>query len=293
MAIVSADIGHTTAITPVEPFDGPIPRGLSICFYPHRVHARSFYRYLLGYLDWRATTNPDNATWRMLYDTDTWVRLDPADPHAHASWTWLNGRCRDISKRTVQQVFERVFGYPLAVDPVTTSGPIVSKNDLNAVKDLRIVHGPLPPEQVRADLVYERLIDTRVAELGLIEFRLFMIAGRVVTARRKIEQDWHASGRLDNPMLDRISVVPASEFSPDELDRIAVFCHEVGLDVGALDVMRDRADGRVYVLDVTKTPGGQPIAPRYLVEERHLAQAWARALLEHYPPASGTGMAIG
>ena len=40
--------------------------------------------------------------------------LEATDPYAEASWTWINGRCRDNSKRRVQEIFAQIFGYPSA-----------------------------------------------------------------------------------------------------------------------------------------------------------------------------------
>jgi hypothetical protein len=35
-------------------------------------------------------------------------------------------------------------------------------------------------------------------------------------------------------------------------------CREMRLDFGELDVLRDRHDGRIYVVDVNRTPWGPP-----------------------------------
>ena len=38
--------------------------------------------------------------------------------------------------------------------------------------------------------------------------------------------------------------------------KILAVCREMGLDYGELDVLRDREDGRLYILDVNDTPSG-------------------------------------
>ena len=42
-------------------------------------------------------------------------------------------------------------------------------------------------------------------------------------------------------------------FSADEITLIKTFCQKMQLDFGAIDVMRDKHDGRIYIVDVNKT----------------------------------------
>jgi hypothetical protein len=51
------------------------------------------------------------------------------------------------------------------------------------------------------------------------------------------------------------------------------------LDWGGLDVLRDRADGRLYVVDVNKTDMGPPIALPW-ADKLRATRLMARALLE-------------
>jgi len=47
---------------------------------------------------------------------------------------------------------------------------------------------------------------------------------------------------------------------PGELEKLETFASSMNLDWGALDVLRDRNDGRIYVVDVNKTNIDPPIA---------------------------------
>src|SRR5581483_11176652 len=69
----------------------------------------------------------------------------------------FNGRCTDISKSRVAEVFAEVFGYPLRVDPKLASGPIVEKAEKNGVHEGGVVIAPLTP---RNGYAYQRLVDT-------------------------------------------------------------------------------------------------------------------------------------
>jgi hypothetical protein len=72
---------------------------------------------LREFAGWDLADRPESADWRVLYQGATWVTLADDDPFAGIAPTWINGRCRDISKRTVEQVLAETFGYPLAVAP--------------------------------------------------------------------------------------------------------------------------------------------------------------------------------
>ena len=43
-------------------------------------------------------------------------------------------------------------------------------------------------------------------------------------------------------------------FSANDISRILTFCERLGLDFGELDILPDRAEGRLYILDANKTP---------------------------------------
>jgi hypothetical protein len=53
---------------------------------------------------------------------------------------------------------------------------------------------------------------------------------------------------------------PEEVFSPEEIQTLGAFCRAMSLDWGGLDILRDRASGRLYVVDVNKTDMGPPIA---------------------------------
>src|SRR3954454_7156229 len=43
-------------------------------------------------------------------------------------------------------------------------------------------------------------------------------------------------------------------FTPEEVRQILAFARAMGVDYGEFDILRDRSDGRIYVVDVNKTP---------------------------------------
>ena len=165
----------------------------------------------------------------------------------------VNFGCRDISKSGVAGAFERAAGYALAVDPATYTGPIVDKSEINAAHDGHIVEGPFQPQAGRA---YQRLVDNTIGG-GLVEdLRTTTADGEALIVFRKRRP---IARRFANENVSCDCVKPAEVFSSAELDLIRRFTRELKLDWGGVDVLRDRADGRIYIVDANKTDMGPPV----------------------------------
>jgi hypothetical protein len=171
----------------------------------------------------------------------------------------LNDVCRDISKRRVERTMIATLGYGLSVDPTTHIGPMVQKSDHNAAHDGMVIDGPVAtPDSTK---VYQRVVDNEV-EPGIVEdLRAVVVAQTVPVVFRKRR----GVGERFAVASQWAKAVPArSVFSEEECERIGEFTAHIGLDIGMLDIVRDRRDGRIYVLDVNNTPFAPPKVARTL-----------------------------
>jgi hypothetical protein len=246
---------------------------------PAEFHKVEFMRRLAG---WDLADSPEAADWCVLHQDATWITLPEDDPWAELSTTWINGRCRDISKRKVERVFEAVFGYPLEIDPLTHNGYCLRKSDKNYVKDAVVLECPIPSSEFDERFVYERLVDSRIPQLGITELCASIVGGVVVTVRRWIHPDWFSRRYLSRAILDEVAVMPDSVFSQQELENIATFCGAMGLDLGELNIMRDRDDGQIYIFDVNNTPSYDLDRVWGIEELEHVTRAFTAC----YPPAT-------
>lgn len=177
----------------------------------------------------------------------------PVRPHLT-----LNANCTDISKAKVQQVFAQVFGYALAIDPTRFTGLAVEKSDENGAHDGKVVQCPSPRQPGK---VYERLLVNTDNGTTVLDYRSPTVGGQVPLVyikERPIKQrfaNFNSRVRL---------VTPASIYSPEELQLLTQFTKKMGLDFGGLDVLRNREDGRIYVVDVNKTDMGPPTSLGFL-----------------------------
>ncbi len=186
----------------------------------------------------------------------------------------INFGCSDVSKTRVAQACEQAFGSPLAVDPTTYVGAAVEKSEINAAHDGRIVQCPIVPV---AGKVYQRVIDNRGLDPDLVDdLRTCTIGGEAVCVfikRRPVTK------RFLNTNTEVLLRKPDDVFSPDELAQIAAFTRDIGLDWGGVDVLRNKADGRLFIVDANKTDMGPPISlnlPDKLAATRMLATAFRR-----------------
>ncbi len=211
----------------------------------------------------------ENTTWRPEYpelrDTAAHVRV-------------LNLACRDISKKHLGETFEQVFGYPLTVDPLHHQGECVQKDDRNASKTGKIVSAPLSGPVPGCS--YQRLVNNILDDGRCEELRTLIIGGRIplVAVRLKLIADRFRSQWDEVYLRETDEIFPAAE-----QENITRFCERSGLDWGELDILRDRDDGRIYIVDVNNTPWGPPSAlpesaRRAVV--RRLAEVFARTWLE-------------
>lgn len=95
------------------------------------------------------------------------------------------------------------------------------------------------------------------ADLNLVEdLRTSTVGGKpvcVFVKRREVTK------RFLNTNTEVLLRTPEEVFSQAELDQISAFTREIGLDWGGVDVLRDRNDGKLYIVDANKTDMGPPI----------------------------------
>ena len=183
------------------------------------------------------------------WDDVTWSQLEPFEKQEAA----INWRCTDVSKNHVSRVFADVFGYDLLVDPTTYVGRVVKKSDRNATHDGEVIECPIAAEDVTPGYVYQKAIDNRRVDAdGFYEYRVPVLGRTLPVAYvkyRPLDAQFKAFDGVD-------VVAPDSVLSETEQRQILAFTEAMGMEYGELDVLRDRGDGRIYVVDANDTPSG-------------------------------------
>ncbi|QFU10371.1 hypothetical protein PARPLA_03288 [Rhodobacteraceae bacterium THAF1] len=165
----------------------------------------------------------------------------------------VNRGCGDVSKRRVAEVFEEIFGYKLAISPTLFEGLMVEKPNGNHTFDGRVLQGPIKPDDIMPDRVYERHIDTADNEEA-VDLRTVIYGQEIPIVYEKRRPK---SGGLKDNTFAKIRD-PEEVFSSTERSALLAFSEKLQLDYGELDVLRDVNDNRIYVVDVNNTPAGPP-----------------------------------
>jgi hypothetical protein len=165
----------------------------------------------------------------------------------------LNRSCQDISKKHVDKIHQRVFGYSTIINPTNYVGSAVAKSDINALHDGEIIRCPISNPSEKA--VYQIVIDNAIENGEYVDIRVPVIGGAVPLVYKKFKQE---SVRFTNQVHRSEMHEPNSVFSETELENIRKMAIEMGADFCEFDVLRDNHSGRIYVIDVNKTPYGPP-----------------------------------
>ncbi|MEO1040452.1 MAG: hypothetical protein AAFX09_13005 [Pseudomonadota bacterium] len=197
----------------------------------------------------RQAYSPEEADLGFFFEDLT----ESTPPLAPSGLPLINADCPDVSKSAVGRVFQQVTGRALKVDPTRWDGPMVGKSERNGAHDGRIESGPRAGD----GLTWQRLVDNTAPDGCVEDLRCPTVGGEidvVYLKRRPLEK------RFENHNSEVRLLNAADAFSDQERDMIRRFCAAMKLEWGGLDVLRDRRDGALWIVDVNKTDMGPPIA---------------------------------
>lgn len=273
IAEVSAWFHYFFAARAAEPLGSPF----TIAFTPERARPWYLVWAVARLAGGRFTRDAANADVVMQFEDKT---LSPNDPPLglKPGAQLINFGCDDVTKTRVAEVFAQAFGYPLALDPVRHDGDAVEKSEINGAHDGRIVHCPTTPLTGRT---YQRVIDNRGIDMDHVDdLRTCTVNYKPVVVFIKRRP---ATKRFQNTNSEVLMRAPEQLFSDAELAKIGAFLRGMGMNWGAIDVLRDRNDGKLYIVDANKTDMGPPIAlplADKMAATRKLAAAF-RVFVEH------------
>lgn len=230
---------------------------LRLVTYPDFPSKRTTIHKIAQHLGARLSNRPSSRTDLVLYFHDATFKQFTEIPGLPEGVRVLNGNCTDISKQNVDRIHQRIFGYCTQVNPLTHSGRAVEKSDENAKHDGRILE--LPIANPKPDAIYQVVIDNTVSETEVVDLRVPVIGGKIPLVYRKFKT--HAQ-RFTNEVTRSELHATEDWLSPEEIGQITAFTTAMAADFCELDVLRDNASGRIYVIDVNTTPYGPPAGLR-------------------------------
>jgi hypothetical protein len=160
---------------------------------------------------------------------------------------------RDISKILVEKNFNEIFGYSSFINPLEYKGKAVKKNDINAKHDGEIIDCPV--QKIEEGFIYQKLIDNSFSDNLIMDIRVPVIKKTVDFVYLKYR---YIDIRFKNITIKSEIKKTSEIFSSEEIILINEFCKKNHLEYGELDILRDKTDNRIYIIDVNNTPQGPP-----------------------------------
>ncbi len=270
---IASFVWFVNALRATRVMRGREPRA-KISFFPKK--PRSYYAIwpVCQLADVKIVDDPAEADLHSYFEDREFLTAPRMAPSARPAF---NAGCFDIRKSVVARIFEETFGYSLDVDPLSHQGVAVEKSELNGKHDGRKVSCPVASP--RPGFVYQRIIENTFDGKEHVDIRTPIVGGKTTpyVFLKKRTRDLRFTN--DNHRVDLAPI--DAMLSRAEQDQIASFASAMQLDFGGLDVLRDRHDGRIYIVDANKTDMGPPAAMRgqdKLTAMRALADAFAAAV---------------
>lgn len=229
----------------------------TVLFYPEYPRRRGVLYKVFRSMGYNITNDPSYPhNIRVFWSTATVKEQDQVVRDWAENGGAINMNCTDVSKSRVDEMFRNIFGYSSLVDPVTYSGEMVKKSEINAAHDGIIVKGPVEPEP---GFVYQKLIDNTVEGGMVVDLRIPVIKNTIPHVYLKYKRMQYRFGhfsRTDTRKRGVDIMKPEEILSDDEISKIKSYVREFGLDYCELDVLRDKATGLIYIVDVNNAPFG-------------------------------------
>lgn len=231
-----------------------------VLFYPdppiqlpgHTLSKTITYFQLIGY----ELTNDIDSDWDIAVH---WTRMDDNKVRCEVPVRLmedprlvLNRDLFDISKTYVNSIFREAFGYSSLAN-TSGHGYCVRKSERQSAHDGKFVKMPCSREE---GYVYQILIDNRISptmvcdirfpvffnEIPLVFLKSKSLEGTFENSRSSQKKYW--VDKVENWVTDL------------EIIKIRRFCYNFRLDIGEIDTLRDNSTGKLYIVDVNHTPGG-------------------------------------
>lgn len=170
---------------------------------------------------------------------------------------FINGKCSDISKSSIDTHHYKVFGRGVCMSPfaVELDEIYVVKSEENAAHDGKTLKGREVSQLDLSGSVLQRLIDNRIDDDNVYDIRVPVIGNKIPFVYIKTRP---MGIRFSNANATATITAAGNYLSEDEIEKILQFSRAVGLDYGELDVLRDAKTQEIFVVDVNNTPSGPP-----------------------------------
>ena len=176
----------------------------------------------------------------------------------------INKNLKDISKKGLEKMHKKIFGYNLIVNPTTYNDKFISKangsNKLGSAKNphYKLYTNKLKPEQVNKNFIYQKYINNTDDKNNIVDYRVFIFKKKVKYVIKYLVTNQFITRAATS---NQKSFVEYEEyFKKSNIIKINQFINELDLEYGELDIIIDKNKKKIYIIDVNNTPSGDYIS---------------------------------
>jgi glutathione synthase/RimK-type ligase-like ATP-grasp enzyme len=190
------------------------------------------------------------------WEDKTIRRKDPFLEKRATKHNILNGEATNISKDLVDLAHHKAFGYATVVDPNTYHGKCVKKSNENAAHDGVVVECPVQHHE--KGVIYQKLINNLTEDGYAEDIRVPVIGDEIPHVYLKYKPLDSRFANFRETEKDKPTQIKKTHdiLSDSEIHSILHLAKAMHLDFGEMDALRNRDDGKLYVVDVNNTPTG-------------------------------------
>lgn len=187
----------------------------------------------------------------------------------------INYHCTDISKEKVEEVFKQVFGYDLHAN-CHSINKMLRKSNFNGWHDGKVIQGPVLEK--KKGFVYEKLLNNQISDNLFQDLRITYFNGIIPLISLRFHDRKNRFGNTIKATIEKAE----DHLTQEELKLIHYFCMHLGFEYGDLDLIRDRNDQRLYVVDANPVPTLPPVSAMKPALRRLMIQKWSEAFREAF-----------
>ena len=231
-----------------------VGRVVRVLTYPELPESKSIIFKIARHNHWALTNNlRKKCDFAIAWQNRTLRDDFPALRDLRKKMPVLNLHCNNIMKTYIDDFVYEVFGFKTRINPLVHIGPAVVRSEWKATHSGKIVQCPIAT--VKENCIYQIVINNKTEKDLFEDIRVPVVAGGIPFIYIKLKSP---ESRFETMANKVILKQPDEILSKDEQQKILEFTRIIGLDLGEVDVLRNRDDGRIYVVDVNNTPFGPP-----------------------------------
>lgn len=207
-----------------------------ILFYPEVPEPQTAIYQLCEYLDYQISNNQTEHFDVAIKCFDaTFFSISLLEVLHEIRSEIINVRCLDLSRETVGEKFAEIFNYPFNLDPSKYTGKIIKRSNILGFDSPEILTAPCKIKAPNQDFVYQKFI-----EANGTYFHTVICGDRLPIVIQ---------------ITENMAELKSTEkvFTSTEIKKIILVAKQLGIEFGAVEILRDQTNQKIYIVNAEDT----------------------------------------